>query len=146
MKMRLVQRDGAGALRRPQAAGRACDSGAFELETNLAPLADPGGPYTGLIFAGISLDGGGSTDPEGDALTYAWDFGDGDTGAGPSVLHSYGLPGVYDVCLVVSDGLLASEEACITVTVEAVQTFIPIVYGGDAGSFPAPLSVKPGLP
>jgi len=39
-----------------------------------APLADAGGPYEGVEGDVIVLDAAGSTDPQGDALAYRWDF------------------------------------------------------------------------
>ena len=39
----------------------------------------------------------------GTALTYAWDFGDGDTGSGATVAHTYMLAGNYDVSLTATD-------------------------------------------
>ena len=56
------------------------------------PVADAGGPYSGLTGSQITLDGGGSTDPDvGDLLTYAWDLnGDSafDDAAGKTVLFT----------------------------------------------------------
>ncbi|OLF07601.1 hypothetical protein BLA60_27195 [Actinophytocola xinjiangensis] len=37
----------------------------------------------------VALDATGSTDPNGDQLTYTWDFGDGQTGEGATVSHTY---------------------------------------------------------
>ena len=39
---------------------------------NDAPVADAGGPYAGNEGAAIGLDGNGSSDVDGDSLTYAW--------------------------------------------------------------------------
>ncbi|UAL30592.1 PKD domain-containing protein [Nocardioides rotundus] len=50
------------------------------------------------------LDGSGSSDPEGDPLTFGWDFGDGESGSGVSVTHSFPTSGTYPVRLTVSDG------------------------------------------
>ena len=51
-----------------------------------------------------SFDGSGSSDPDGGTLTYAWDFGDGNTGTGAQATHTYGTPGPYTVALTVNDG------------------------------------------
>src|SRR6266705_6493418 len=45
-----------------------------------------------------------ATDPDGDALTYSWDFGDGQTGSDTQPTHAYGVPGWYIAVLTVSDG------------------------------------------
>jgi hypothetical protein len=75
---------------------------------NLPPSADAGGPYCGNSSIPVTFDGTASSDPDGDALDYSWDFGDGATGAGPNPLHLY-PPGrtVYTITLVVDDGAAA---------------------------------------
>ncbi len=96
---------------RPQ--GAHCDIGAYEAEiTNTAPTANPGGPYLGAINTAIQFDGSASSDPEGDSLTYAWDFGDGNSGTGAMPTHSYTDAGIYDVCLTVNDGTVDSDPVC----------------------------------
>jgi len=98
---------------RPQ--GAHCDIGAYEAEItagNTAPTANPGGPYLGAVNTAISFDGSGSSDPDGDPLTYAWTFGDGGTATGAMPTHSYAAAGVYDVCLTVNDGMVDSPQAC----------------------------------
>src|SRR5205823_6669186 len=78
------------------------------VNVNQAPVADAGGPYTGIVGVAISFNGTGSSDPDGDALTYSWDFDVTDgitqdaTGATPS--HTYTVAGTYTVTLTVSDG------------------------------------------
>jgi hypothetical protein len=44
------------------------------VEGNLPPNADANGPYVVDEGSIIALDATGSTDPDGDAMTYAWDF------------------------------------------------------------------------
>ncbi len=89
---------------------------------NRAPIANAGGPYTGFAGAPISFNGTGSSDPDGDALTYAWDFGDGGTSSGPNPMHVYGLAGSYSVSLHVTDpGALFGDD----VTTASIQTSLP---------------------
>jgi len=72
---------------------------------NNQPEAEVGGPYTGTEGVAVDFDGSGSYDLDvGDTLTYAWDFGDGSTGAGVNPTHVYTAGGEYDVTLVVNDG------------------------------------------
>ena len=51
----------------------------------------------------VTLDASKSVDANNDALTYQWDFGDGEKGSGVQVTHAYAQIGNYDVKLVVSD-------------------------------------------
>jgi len=92
-------------------------------QANTAPTANPGGPYLGAINTAISFDGSGSSDPDGDPLTYAWAFGDGGTSTEATPTHGYAAAGVYDVCLTVHDGTVDSPEACT----------LAVVYDPSAG-------------
>ena len=96
---------------------------------NRAPTADPGGPYTGDTGAAIGFDGTGSSDPDGDVLTYSWDFGNGSTGSGATPSHAYVAAGRYEVSLVVSDGVLESAAA---VAVVEVVDLVAAQPGGKA--------------
>ena len=51
----------------------------------------------------LSFSASGSSDLDDNIDSYAWDFGDGETGSGESVSHSYSNPGRYIVSLVVTD-------------------------------------------
>ncbi|MEM0995994.1 MAG: PKD domain-containing protein [Bacteroidota bacterium] len=49
-------------------------------------------------------------------LVYAWDFGDGNTGAGVGPAHTYATSGTYTACLTVT-GLCGTTSFCDAVTV-----------------------------
>jgi hypothetical protein len=82
---------------------------------NLPPVADPNGPYLNPLEA--CFDGTGSSDPDGDPLTYSWDFGDENTGSGETPCHTYAEAGIYQVCLIVNDGIVDSEEVCTSAVI-----------------------------
>jgi hypothetical protein len=84
---------------------------------NRAPVAIAGGPYTAPRGVAVEFDGRGSSDPDGDALTYRWDFGDGSTGTGATPSHSYAALGPYVATLIVNDGALDSAPATAAVTI-----------------------------
>lgn len=73
---------------------------------NQPPIANAGGPYGGNVNEDIFFDGSGSYDPDGDSLTYFWEFGDGDNATGKTVTHSYEFEKTYLLNLTVSDGSL----------------------------------------
>lgn len=68
------------------------------------------------------FDGTGSTDPDGDALTYAWDFGDGATGTGATTSHTFAAGGTYTVTLTVDDGNGGSDASSQSVSVTSGTT------------------------
>ena len=58
-------------------------------------------------------------DPEGGALVYTWDFGDGGQSAGRSVTHTYLTAGTYTAKVTVKDAQAASGTATVVITVGA---------------------------
>jgi hypothetical protein len=89
------------------------------LDINRPPVADAGGPYTAFAGYPLTFDGTGSSDPDGDVLTYLWVFGDGKGGTGVRPDHVYAAIGVYGVALTVSDGV-ASSLATTTASVVGI--------------------------
>jgi len=90
---------------------------------NHPPIADPGGPYTGAAGAAVQFDGSGSSDADGNSLSYDWNFGDSTTGTGATPTHAYDLGSVYTVTLTVTDDGFAtlSHSASTTARISGVQ-------------------------
>jgi len=87
--------------------GIAASSASFTVTVtadNSPPTANPGGPYSGLTGIPVSLSGSASSDPDaGQTLSFAWDLGDGGSGSGVTLNHTYTAPGNYIVSLTVTD-------------------------------------------
>jgi PKD repeat protein len=97
-----------------------------------------------------TFDGRGSTDAEGPLASYAWDFGDGTTGTGPTASHTYVAEGTHTVRLTVTDGAggTASTTAAVTVAAPADEgTGTRIAFRDAAGvSTPAVSKVSLTVP
>jgi PKD repeat protein len=57
------------------------------------------------------FDGSKSTDPDGQIVSYAWNFGDGNMGTGAVVEHHYTVTGHYSATLTVTDDRGATGNA-----------------------------------
>jgi len=93
---------------------------------NRAPLANAGADQTVNEGTTILLDGTGSSDPDGDTLSYAWTQTGGTavvlsdvTAASPTFVAPSGLAGpeVLSFSLVVSDGALSSVADTVSINV-----------------------------
>ena len=104
----------------PRPGGVATDIGADEYRStaaNRAPTAMiAASPTTGAAPLVVTLDGTGSSDPDGDALTYTWSFGDGTSGTGSILTHTYSTPGVFLVTLTVRDSAGAANTASVSIS------------------------------
>jgi PKD repeat protein/glucose/arabinose dehydrogenase len=77
-------------------------------------------PTTGAAPLQVSFDGSGSSDPDGETLSYAWDLdGDGayDDSSAAQTTYTYTAPGSHIATLRVTDILGASAIASVTITV-----------------------------
>jgi glucose/arabinose dehydrogenase len=79
-------------------------------------------PSSGDTPLAVSFNASGSTDPDGDALTYAWDFGDATLGAGIAPAHTYASSGRYVARLTVADGKGGTSTWQTTISVGAPPT------------------------
>jgi PKD repeat protein/N-acetylneuraminic acid mutarotase len=100
---------------------------------NVAPIANAGGPYTGIEGSAVALNASASSDPDGDPLTYDWNFGDGASsvngGATPS--HTYADNGTYTVTVTVRDDHSHSSTSTSTVTVSNAAPIVAAFAGAS---------------
>lgn len=78
------------------------------------PSVDTPSPYQGrwVTFAVVAAD------PDGDALTYTWDFDNGLRSSGPVVMHRFGALCTFAVTVTVSDGNGGTVTAGLDVPVD----------------------------
>jgi len=69
----------------------------------------------GVVPLGISFDASNSYDPDGNIISYAWDFKDGNTGSGETLNHTFSSIGSYKVELTVTDNKGATASATKTI-------------------------------
>lgn len=60
-------------------------------------------PTSGSAPLTVKFDASGSSDPDGSIASYAWDFGDGQSGSGKAPSHTYLKTGTMTVTLTVTD-------------------------------------------
>jgi hypothetical protein len=104
------------------------DLGAFEYtqaRSSAAALPSAGlhlSPRGGNAPLVVTADAGSSTDPQQDALTYSFDFGDGTAACAqhaPVAGHVYSAPGSYRVQVTVTNSTHQTSTATATVTAKA---------------------------
>jgi chitodextrinase len=69
---------------------------------NARPLPEADVELLANCFS-VAFDASRSTDPDGERLSYLWDFGDGKSASGRAVVHAYDRPGTYRATLRVTD-------------------------------------------
>ncbi len=98
--------------------------------TNALPVCDAGGPYyaeCGGPSTAVLLDGSGSSDPDGDALSYHWSgpFESGAAEGSPATLEFAGT-GTFAVSLEVTDGVEpATCDTAVVVEDTLAPTLVP---------------------
>ena len=97
--------------------------------SNQPPTATITGPSTATTGAAVSFSGAGSTDADGTIASYAWNFGDGTTGTGASVSHTFSTAGSFTVRLTVTDNAGATATRDLVVTVTAAGATVGSISG-----------------
>ena len=111
---------------------------------NTTPIADAGTDSTVALGDAASVDGTGSSDPDGDSLTYSWTFSsvpgssaitDADLSSTSASQPSFtpDVEGDYTLELTVDDGVL-SDAASVTLTVESSGGTANQAPTADAGT------------
>ena len=121
------------------------DSDTVEITVNQAPVADAGSGQTvnaNLGSAIVTLDGSGSSDPDGDPLTFTWT---GPFGTVGGVSPTVTLPGgVHTITLTVEDGRGGVDTDTVTVAVRALKLSsgsLSFLFGKSHGAS-QPLSIR----
>ena len=94
----------------------------FELIETAAQNNDPVASFTKSVKGLTVSFTNNSSDKDGDALTYSWDFGNGKTSTEKSPSVTYDKAGTYTVKLVVKDAKGASNSKTESVTVRDGST------------------------
>ncbi|WP_328475263.1 PQQ-dependent sugar dehydrogenase [Actinoplanes sp. NBC_00393] len=118
---------------------------------NRAPTAvAAGSPTTGQAPLTVTFSSAGSSDPEGGALTYSWNFGDGTTSTATNPTKTYASNGTYNVTLTVTDPQGATGTASVQIGVGNTAPSISIATPGDGQLFSygdtVPFSFTPSDP
>jgi hypothetical protein len=90
-----------------------------------------------LAPATVDFDATSSSDSDGSVVDFAWDFGDGETGAGDIASHLYATAGPFTVTLTVTDDMGATGSTTDTITfAEGIQWMYeadkPVYYSSPA--------------
>src|SRR5262249_40905619 len=103
--------------------------------TNHPPVANAGPAQTVFVGSTVQLNGTGSTDGEGDPLTYRWLFTSRPTGSTAALSNAttatptfvVDKPGSYTVQLIVNDGKVDSSPSTVT---SSTQNSPPVANAG----------------
>jgi PKD repeat protein len=107
---------------------------------NVAPTVEAAGdPTAGKPPLAVQFSAAGS-DPDGDSLSYRWEFGDGGTSLLQNPSHTYTTAGTYEATVTVSDGRGGTATATVQVTVGNRAPTVELTATPTSG--PAQLNVS----
>jgi cytochrome c len=116
------------------------DSGLYRIEYakgNRTPTAKASADKdSGQAPLTVQFSSDGSTDPDGDALTYLWDFGDGSaTSTAPNPSHTYTEPGSHTAQLTVTDEAGKSASSTVVIVVGNTRPSVELVVPEQGGLY-----------
>jgi cytochrome c len=93
-------------------------------------------PTSSAATQTVQFSSDGTRDPDGDAITYDWDFGDGTAhSTEPNPSHTYTAVGSYRATLTVTDNTGRSGSDDVTVVVGNAAPTVKITSPADGGFF-----------
>lgn len=96
-------------------------------------------PLTGPAPLTVNVNGAGSSDLDGSIVTYAWNFGNGQTATGPLSQVTYTTSGSYTIRLTVTDNRGTSRNTTVTVVAGVANVRPTAAISALPTSGPAPL-------
>jgi hypothetical protein len=98
--------------------------------SNNAPIANAGANQNVMLGATVALNGSGSSDADGDTLTYSWSITSRPAGSSASLDNAQSAQprfvadaaGIFSLSLVVNDGTVGSNTDSISIMVTAINT------------------------
>jgi len=112
-----------------------CDSnGGGDTAENQPPSADLSLDSRSGLTAAFSA--AGSTDPDGDIASYEWEFGDGGTATGETVVQEYDAGGTYTATVTVTDETGASDTSQMDVMVSRTPTTFDVTIENVSSAKP----------
>jgi hypothetical protein len=108
---------------------------------NIAPVANAGVAQNVVVGATTTLNGAGSSDANGDAITYLWSLVSKPVSSSASLINpttvnptfAPDIAGSYVLRLIVNDGSLSSEASTVTITA-STSNIAPVANAGVAQS------------
>jgi PKD repeat protein len=98
-------------------------------------------PASGTAPLSVNFSGSQSYDQDGSIVAYQWNFGDGSTGSGVNVAHTY-VAGTYTATLTVTDNTGLTDSHSVTITASAPNIVPTAVVSATPTSGTAPLTVS----
>ena len=91
-------------------------------------------PTAGILPLTVQFSASGSTDSDGTIVSYDWDFGDGQSGSGEVISHTYQSAGNFTAILTVTDDKGAIDTDSVVIAVSASGSESGNGSGNDQGN------------